>query len=260
MPVIAVIRATRSELVKLRRTLALWVSVAVPLAALLMLGANIMTRGETATLPGSAPWVALLDNFTFFLWCRLAYPLLVTLVTALIAGIEHGENQWPRLFSLPTPRWSVYAAKLIVSGLVLALSSVVLAVGVALLGTVLNRIHPSLGLVGPIPWGMIASQVALVYLSSLLLLSVQMWLALRWASFALASGFGIAGTVVAIVLTFSRTGTPLTRVFPWSMVAAAVPTPSTSTTDPTVVLAVAVVGAIVVGGLGCWNVVSRDVV
>ncbi len=256
---LALVRSTRSELVKLKRTLALWVVLAVPLAVLGIIGANVVSRGPTTQLPRGNPWLALLDNFVLFVWCRLAFPLLVTLVAALLAGMEHADNHWPRLFALAIPRWSIYVGKLLAAAGLLILSSIVLGLGIGLLGLALNRTNPNLGLVGPVPWAEIFRQVGAVCLGSLLLLAVQTWLALRWRSFALAAGIGIAGTLVAVILALSSAGPTLGRVFPWAMPAGSVPTPPFVSPDPGMVLSISVVVGSIAIALGCWNVVRRDV-
>jgi lantibiotic transport system permease protein len=60
----------------------------------------------------------------------LALPLFITLEVALLAGLEHGQDHWKDLFVLPIPRWTIYTAKLATAALLLALSLVLLGVGV----------------------------------------------------------------------------------------------------------------------------------
>jgi ABC-2 type transport system permease protein len=253
---IILIRATRAELRKLRNTLAVLVVVVVPIAVLLMLGANIATRDPGARLPGADPWMALLDNFSLWLWGHLALPLLVALVTALLAHIEHTDNHWVRLFALPTPRWAIYAAKLITAMLLLSLSSLVLALGIGLTGLLLDALNPARGLHPPVPWGEIGSQVIAVDAASALLISLQAWLALRWQNFSVACGVGIGGTVVGLVATFSTRGSA--GLLPWNMPVAVVPVPPNGTWSLPL-LAVSVGAGLIVAALGCWDLVRRDV-
>ena len=86
----AILIATQVELFKLRRTLALLAALVVPMAILIMVGANILSR-DPGALPGDA-WDALVVNFTYFLWCVLALPLLVTPEASLLAGLEHRQH------------------------------------------------------------------------------------------------------------------------------------------------------------------------
>lgn len=260
----ALVRATRVEVLKLRRTLALWASVLVPLLVLGMTGANILARDTSGPLgnPQAGPWNSLTINFVFFLWCLVALPLLVALETALLAGVEHRENSWKHLFALPVPRWSLYTAKLVVASLLLAVSSLVLAIGVGLEGQVLDAVHPVLGLAPPVPWGPIFSAAATFSGAALCQLAIQTWVATRWRSFPLALGLGIAGTVAGLVLGISPRSAFWASIFPWSLPFIAVPRPEplalALSSTPTSALAVGIVGGLLAGVLGCWDVCRRD--
>ena len=123
-------RATRAELFKLRRTLALWAAFLCPLVVIAMTTAVILSRGPGRIGgPSNDAWDGLTLSFVFFLWCLLGLPLFVALETALLAALEHRENAWKHLFALPIGRWSIYVATLLVAAALVALSSIVLAVG-----------------------------------------------------------------------------------------------------------------------------------
>jgi ABC-2 type transport system permease protein len=231
-----------------------------------MTGANILARDTSGPLgnPQTGPWNSFTINFVFFLWCLVALPLLVALETALLAGVEHRENAWKHLFALPVPRWSLYAAKLVVGTLLLAASSVTLAVGVGLEGLALNALRPTLGLSPPVPWGPILSAATAFSVAALCELAIQTWVAIRWRSFPLAVGLGIAGTVAGLVLGISPRSAAWASVFPWSLPFIAVPRPEplalALSSAPSTALVVGTVGGLLVAVLGCWDVCRRDVV
>jgi hypothetical protein len=57
---------------------------------------------------------------TLTIWAVFLLPLLITVETALLAGIEHGERQWKHMFALPIPRAAIYVAKFgVLQGLLL---------------------------------------------------------------------------------------------------------------------------------------------
>jgi hypothetical protein len=58
-----------------------------------------------------------------------------------------------------------------------------------------------------------------MYLSSILLIAVQLWLALRYASFVPALAAGIGGTFFAVVGTSARIGVVLPWQIPVNMLA-----------------------------------------
>jgi lantibiotic transport system permease protein len=192
----------------------------------------------------------------------LALPLLVTLQVSLLASLEHGQQHWKDLFALPIPRWSIYGAKVIAGALLLALSLMVLGIGLGLEGGGLNLLRPNLGLAPPIPWLDILRGMATMFGATLLLLALLTWVALRWPSFAVPSGVGITGTVMALILDISSRADTWARVFPWSMPLVAVAPVSNGRSDEShlIALGLGIAGGIVVAILGCWDMTCRDVV
>jgi ABC-2 type transport system permease protein len=256
----ALLVATEVELFKLRRTLALLAALVVPLAILIMVGAITLSR-DPGALPGD-PWDALVVNFTYFLWCVLALPMLVTLEVSLLAGLEHGQHHWKDLFALPVPRWSLYAAKLLTGALLVALSLLVLALGLGIEGLLLNTLRPSLGLTPPVPWLDIFGGVAKMFSASLLLLALITWVAMRWSSFAVPCAVGITGTVVGLTLDISARSDFWASLFPWSMPLSAVARIDQYRTleDHVTAIALGVIGGLIISALGAWDITRRDVV
>jgi hypothetical protein len=85
---------------------------------------------------------------------------------------------------------------------------------------------------------------------------------LRWPSFAVPSGVGITGTVMALILDLSSRADTWARVFPWSMPLVAVAPVSNGRPDEShlIALGLGIAGGIVVAILGCWDMTRRDVV
>lgn len=256
------VRASRAEARKLRRTLALWAAVLVPLLVIVMTTALNLLRevGPRVTGGPTAPWDSLMLNLVLFLWCLLGLPLFVALETALLAGLEHRENTWKHLFALAIPRWSIYAAKLAIGILLLCLSSVVLALGIALEGLTLNVLRPDQGLALPVPWNDIVVRALSLTLAALLVLAIQTWVALRWRSFVVSVGLGIAGTIAALVVGISARTQPFVLLLPWSLPYATLTRDvATHTQLLTTASIIGILGGAIVAVLGCWEVVRRDV-
>jgi hypothetical protein len=260
--VIDLVRATRVELLKLRRTLALAVALIVPLVVIVMTTVLVLSRDAGTRLGGSAnPWDTVMLNFVLFLWCIVALGPFVALETALLAGLEHQENGWRHLFALPVSRWSIYAAKLVVAAGLIVLSSVVLDLGFAAEGIVIVTFRPDLGLTLPIPWSSLIGRSVEFTLAAALALAIQSWVATRWHSFPLAAGLGIVGSIAGLILSISPRAASIARFFPWSL-----PFISLSrSADPLpadvqmTALWVGIVGGLLVAILGCWDVTRQDV-
>jgi hypothetical protein len=260
-------RAIGVELLKLRRTLALWAAWLVPLAVLAMTTAINLSRahGTNFVLDEPNGWDSLMLDLTLVLWCFVVLPLFVALEAALLAGIEHRENTWKHLFALPIPRWTIYVAKLLVGFGLLCITSVVLAAGTALQGWVILKLRPDLGLSAPIPWTLILWRSFSFVPPVLLMLAVETWVATRWRSFTVPMGVGIGCTAVTIMLLRTiknHVSTPygphLASYFPWSLPYVVIAPGATANLRETAFL-VGVLGGLLASVLGCWEIVRRDV-
>lgn len=195
-------RAFHAETLKMKRTLALKVVLLAPVA-LVLLTLFMASQAPFGTLHRSstAPdvWRAL-SRVTFQFWGLLMLPLYITLQTALIAGLDHADNQWKALFARPVPRWSVYIAKLAVVNLMVAASVAILVGSILIEGEFLNWYDPGLGFGGSMPVGFIIQQAAQMTGLAFLFLTIQHWVSLRWRSFSVAVGFGIIAMVTGFAM------------------------------------------------------------
>lgn len=270
------LRVTKVEIFKLRRTLALWASLLVPLAVVAMTLAMNLSRAPDTRFVEDHPnnWDTLMLDQTLVLWCFVLLPLFVALETALLAGVEHRENAWKHLFALPVRRSTIYGSKLLVSMALVCLTSAVLAVGTALQGLLLAVFRPDIGLTHPIPWRLILLRNFGFVPTVLLMLTIQLWVAIRWRSFTVPIGLGIVSTMISVMLlrtlknSLSTPHGPLVAsLFPWSLPYLVIaPQAYTNLPATTPVLAlretallVGFVGGLIVSCLGCWEILRRDV-
>jgi lantibiotic transport system permease protein len=213
-------RALSAETLKLKRTIAFKMAVLAPLAVVL-LTAFMASQAPVSTLhlrPSANLWLALARTNLQF-WGLLMLPLYITLETALIAGVDHAENQWKALFARPVPRWTVYVAKLLVAMSMVATSGLVLLGAILAAGTVLPHLmHSQLRFGSPIPVGAILAQIAEMSELAFFSLAIQHWVGLRWRSFSVAIGFGIVAMVTsfAMLLASGQYGA-WPQYFPWAL-------------------------------------------
>jgi hypothetical protein len=251
-------RALNAEILKLKRTIALKMVVLAPLAVVCLTvfmaaSAPFSTLHQASTRDD---WKALARvNFQF--WGMLMMPLYITLQTALIAGLDHSENQWKAILARPIPRWTVYVAKLLIVGVLTAAASIILLGGVLLAGIVLRSLTSDVRFGFPVPFATIFLQILQMTGLAFLSLTIQHWVSLRWRAFSVATGFGIGATVTifAMLLAAGQYG-GWPEYYPWAL--------------PMLVLArqahnivavlwiSAIVGAIV-GVAGCVDFCRREV-
>jgi len=194
------------EIRKLNRSLAVLLAVAAPSLIAIFTFFNLL-RGKAPQ-----PWEMWMVS-AIGIWAFFMLPMSVTALTALVAHMEHGPKSWDHLRSLPLPRWRLYAAKAVVVLAVVAVMSaatLVLTSGAVVLATTLK---PALTPTGPLDIGLYATTMGQVFLAAILMVALQLWTALRFASFVPALVVGIGGTFFSVVATSARAGV----FFPWQM-------------------------------------------
>jgi hypothetical protein len=194
------------EAIKLRRSLALVLALAAP-ALVVVFDFFFILRGKDPV-----PWSMALQ-MSAAIWAFFMLPMSVTALAALVAHTEHGPRAWDTLRALPVPRWHHYAAKAVgVLGLVAAMT-VALAVMTIAAVTLAAWIKPGVAPTDAPDFVAYFALLGRIFLASWLLVAVQLWLALRYASFVPSLATGIAGTFFAVVATSAKIG----MVLPWQV-------------------------------------------
>ena len=194
------------EAYKLRRSLALLLAAVAPLLIACFLFFNLLRMKQPM------PWEMALQT-SAAIWAFFMLPMSVTALTALVAHTEHGPRAWDHLRALPLPRWHLYAAKaLCVLGVVAAMS-VLLGVVSLLAAQLAGWWKPAVAASGVPDLAGYALVLARVFVAAWLLVAVQLWIALRYASFVPALATGIGGTFFAVVATSAKAG----MLMPWQL-------------------------------------------
>lgn len=248
----AIRRALSAETLKLKRTLALWMVLIAPLTVVILNFLMFWQRGASYLLDARTAWDGLAHNVMTF-WAVLMLPLYVTLETALLGGVEHNAQQWKHLYALPLPRWALYAAKWSISLALVAASTLVLWLGTIACGLLLNVVSPELTLSTTIPAWDILRPIGLISLIGLLIVSIHLFVGLRWPNFTVSIGFGMVAATANLMIMNSE---KWSKVFPWALPVYVLE--DSGAFLPTA-LALGVIGGVVVGLLGMWRISRREV-
>lgn len=244
-----------TEAMKLRRTPPVWLALGAPLFAILLELFSVFHRNAAPSGEAAAQWNTLLQN-GWGIWAGLCLPMLISFEAASLIQVEQAGKHWKQLFAYPIPRWSVYATKMLMCGL-LGWISVLIAVP-GFVGDVLiySGFH-GLGLASSIPWSGILSAAGRVCLASCLLVAVQTWISTRFSGIAMPLGIGLAALLVGFVLLPIRQG-ELAAWWPWTLPLSALPTSNPHGLQNrllSVVLGCA--GGVVAGAFLCWDLARR---
>jgi hypothetical protein len=210
-PLRSLLRAFNAEILKVRRTLALRLTLIAPLVIAILQMAISLDEGQRFMFEEGNAWL-FITRQALVSWALLMQPLFITLETALIAQLDHSGDHWRHLFALPLPRWSVYTAKLLVCALLTALSLGALLFYSLLFGALLRQVRPGPAFDQPIPLIALFKLFLLVFVSSGLLVSVHTWTAHYWRSFTASASFGVFMTIAGMLVINSG----LAVFYPWT--------------------------------------------
>ncbi len=245
-------RALSAETLKLKRTLALALAFLAPLTIGFLLVVMFAQMGPPNKQVDH--WAGLIQN-GHVLWSLLMLPLFITLEMGLLANLEHANKAWKLLYALPLPRWSVYAAKQLISMALIALSMLVLVAVLFLSGRLLELINPAFQFDRPFPWEKVALATAVSFLASWLIISFQLWFSIRVPSFVAAMSVGVVATVAAVLVIESEKYSPY---YPWTLAGTSAIN-ALQGKEFTTSLIIGVAGGLVFALLGCWEESRREI-
>jgi lantibiotic transport system permease protein len=241
-------RAAIAEALKLRRTMALWLTFIVPLF-LVGLQFLVYTQRGQAFVTRTSPWAAMRGSLNA--WAVVLLPMFIAMQTALLGGLEHATKQWKHLFVLPAPRWAIYVAKFAAMLVLSLMASLILWAGVLAAGAALHLVFPS-SPGGPIFARETLRLAVLAYLASWWVSAIQTWVALRWDSFTRTVMVGLLGMVTGLTAASSD----WSHFYPWLLSFQVIrPRPEHLTEAVLLGMGAGLVTMIA----GCWDMTRRDV-
>lgn len=142
-------------------------------------------------------WGGLLGNVVVFV--PLSLMLGATILSSMIANVEHEQGSWKQLLAMPIPRPAVYLSKFLLACLLLVISCLLLTAGIIGLGLILG-FHAN-----EIPWTHAIKLGLLPLAGALPVLSLELWLTMVNKNQALPVTLGI---VLAITGMFALSISP----------------------------------------------------
>ncbi|MBJ6108826.1 ABC transporter permease [Hymenobacter sp. BT523] len=198
-PFVQLGRSLTADVLKLRRTPALWLTLASGVLPVLLNFCIFYFKGHLMLKPGADGWV----KYASMSWQTAAVllPLFVVLLTSLVVGVENKAEGWKHLFALPVGRLPVWLSKLLI---ILGLNALAQVLFVALLlagGYLLQALRPELRLqqFAP-PFHVLGVLLGRTYLATLGIVGVQYVLSKWQSGFVLPVAAGMAGWVAGLTL------------------------------------------------------------
>jgi lantibiotic transport system permease protein len=248
----ALLRALSAEHLKLRNTLAGWMTLIAPATVVGLITLQLIAqKGPAKAIPQGEGWETFAMS-QLALWSFLMLPLYVTLQAALLAGLEHSNRQFKHLKALPVPASVHYLAKWLVLVEVVVISCAAMIAMIPCAALILQGVKPNYGLDQAIPWDLMISKASVMPLAALAMLSLQLWVSMRWRSFTVAVSIGMCATVLGYIIGQSKQYGPW---YPWSM---AVQTMAKTQEHIPLMLMISAVLAAAVLVFGAWQFARSD--
>lgn len=148
------------------------------------------------------------------IWAGLFQPLLLALLPALLVRPEHRFRLWKHLYSQPVPPRMLFFAKAMMLILLALVVSTVVELGLWAEGWLLGKYHPVMA--HAFPWMELAKVFGWMFVGSLPLLALYLWLSHRVNHGAVPISLGLIGLVLSIALSRGDMNPPWQRDFiPW---------------------------------------------
>ncbi|MNJ52235.1 ABC-2 family transporter protein [compost metagenome] len=133
-------------------------------------------------------WGGLIGNIELFV--PMALFLGCTLISSLVANVEHQMSSWKQLLALPISRSAVFIAKFTLCVLLLTASCLLLPICTVGLGYLL-------GFQTPLPIWELLRMGFYPYLAAWPLLALQLWLSLTFRNQAIPVSLGVAAAILS---------------------------------------------------------------
>ncbi|MCB0595329.1 MAG: ABC transporter permease [Lewinellaceae bacterium] len=180
--------------------MAVWLSLAGTAANVLLFLGLHLAGGQVVGGFTASGWEHYIANHYEGI-AFMMLPLYVIILCSLVFLMEHRQEMWVQLYTLPIHPRQVYLGKLAFLFLLFLGAHLLFIAGMLLSGLLFGILRPESGLLeGLPPLGLIAELSARTLLSILGLMGLHAWLSLRFRAFIVPLLIGILGYVMAGLL------------------------------------------------------------
>ncbi len=254
------LRVLTAENIKLRRTLALWVTVLAPLVVCVLDLFIYLSRFQdmqAMQMELTNAWDSLARQ-ALMLWVVLTLVPFISLETALVSNLEHGQSTLKALFVQPAPRWMIYLAKLAAGAVLLLLGMLALVVGTLLSGVILEAAFPGGGYkFQSFPWDELVRPALNAYVLALAAVTLHTWIGMRFRSFVVTLGIGIVATVFNFLVIMSQKGQQMGWWLPWALPLNTLDGMSPGHLQDGLLISLGLAAGLAL--FGCWEISRRDI-
>lgn len=244
------LKTLKIELLKIKRSKIFFVATLFPMIAIIQgIGFAQNMKGKEGM---EDIWMLLFSN-SVLIYGLLIFPMLVTIIIAMITRIEHSNNGWKGLLSLPLKRKDVYLSKLLLGCGILLYNIVILSTGIIASGIVFGASRP-------IPFDVVLLRPILAFIAALPIISLQFYLSMRFKNAGIPLGVGALSILPTILVANS---TKYWIFYPWTYpMLTMMPhfiTSSDQTMKYSIMYGVSIISFIMIIGMGLLQFNKKDI-
>ncbi|MDF2835904.1 MAG: permease [Paenibacillus sp.] len=186
-----ILHAIRADLLKIKGRGLWFLTFLAPIGLIAMQALNYGLRYDyMMDAYKGDPWGGLLDNILMFV--PIALLMGITILSSMLANIEHHTSAWKQLLALPISRYAVFGSKFTIVALLLAVSCATLGIGILGLGVALG-FDPL-----EFPIQDAARLSAYPYLASWTVLAPVLWMCVTYRNQSLPITLGIVAALLSV--------------------------------------------------------------
>tara|TARA_R110002072_G_scaffold31466_4_gene96946 strand:- start:17015 stop:17746 length:732 start_codon:yes stop_codon:yes gene_type:complete len=197
------LRALSAELLKYRRTMAVWLALGIP-TLIAGLAWMVLTQTELANREPDQRWQVMV-GFTVQTWSTTCLHIGGAILIGMLWGLEHSSNQLKHVLAQPVSRHAMFWAKTTgILGLI--------AVGTLMLSALTSAVALMVG-IGPVRWDITFGSPFRAFVAFLPSMAIVSWVAQRYSSFALPLILGVVGLIIG---SLAASSDDYWRFVPWA--------------------------------------------
>ncbi|MEP6736880.1 MAG: ABC transporter permease [Chryseolinea sp.] len=189
-----------TELLRVKNSFALWITVAGSLCIPILLFLTFLTEWqEFVPGVGENPWDDYLVRAAN--GCCFFAQITIVFIIGLIVNIEHDANGWKHIFVLPISKSSSYINKLSIIMLALVFFLSIYFISTLLFGVYLGYTRPELAFLQHVPnWWNLSAFILRFFVATLGIIAFQFWISFRLRNLAASMTIGMLGIAMGLLL------------------------------------------------------------
>jgi len=196
---------TSTEFIKSRKTFAWWLVILGSGFMPVFVSFVFLSKWERLVpQPGHNPW----DDFTEMSWKGMGFlytPFFIVLLTCLFFNIEHKNNTWKHIFTLPITKSNIYLSKLVTLIIFIALFYILYIPIWIGCGFTVGLIKPQLELTTHLPnYTSLLNLCFHSFIASLGILAIHFWLSIRFKNMIIPIAIAVICGIIWISLYQGR--------------------------------------------------------